>query len=651
MTSESASSSSTPMVLTPESTGSCSPDGVALKKSRRQTAFYPNSLSSNKPLKPFSRSAAKRESVLALGSIEHLQYYFTKNGLAARKSPLEKKHKGLVPAIGGLSHIPSPPSIGSIAEFNLPPTPSVPSPPKPAFSPHVKTSEIDPETLLPGVIDDLISVTSAWRVDDEISAVQPAPGTHIDILDVLKTTTRAVRSIRNYVVSLPDESAVTIRAQFRPKNLGPSTSRPSTSSQARQPADPLTFIRKSALEVLAVLRDLEERCRLPLTDDAYDAQSDSGSKSPGGSATSLRSAIIDPDASVSFSLVQVQGRYDPVPVWDDDNESDIESEEELEKRERWDERLVLGSGWLYRQDVYLSELFPERKIVTAYLDVVDEVLFRGKNEGEIAPERGWMREKRKLMMKSARRRVSAGDLEGMRTPSKERGKRRMMVGMSLSEEPQTMEEIGEEEEGGMNEVDDDELPRWARRTFYVGDDFARAHALLSSFLPEHLQMALAPPTSRIGFLNSLSSGQLLCVSYNACVRKSKKPWGFVSPDGIHDVLALELKAEKEGDAGVVAKRGWTFRRTDNLRLWAGALKLRYLLPIQTPSQPSDMNQVLPGTPLPSPGLVPRFARSTEPPLLFDAKVVAHKDEGWEDMLEAVLLRWVQKAVEEKRTLV
>lgn len=52
-------------------------------KARRQVAFYPNMKSSNKPQKPFSRSAAKRESVMALGSIEHLQHYFTKSGIAA----------------------------------------------------------------------------------------------------------------------------------------------------------------------------------------------------------------------------------------------------------------------------------------------------------------------------------------------------------------------------------------------------------------------------------------------------------------------------------------------------------------------------------------------------------------------------------------
>jgi hypothetical protein len=56
---------------------------TAARKARRQTAFYPNM--ANKPQKPFSRSAAKRESVMALGSIEYLQHYFTKTGIAPRK--------------------------------------------------------------------------------------------------------------------------------------------------------------------------------------------------------------------------------------------------------------------------------------------------------------------------------------------------------------------------------------------------------------------------------------------------------------------------------------------------------------------------------------------------------------------------------------
>jgi hypothetical protein len=79
-------SSSTPS-LTPQSTGtqdSSSPRAPS-RKSRPQAAFYPNVNAANKEQKPFSRSAAKRDSVMALGSIEHLQHYFTKTGLIAKK--------------------------------------------------------------------------------------------------------------------------------------------------------------------------------------------------------------------------------------------------------------------------------------------------------------------------------------------------------------------------------------------------------------------------------------------------------------------------------------------------------------------------------------------------------------------------------------
>lgn len=67
-----------------EGEGSSSPASETAAKTRRLTAFYPNMNSTNKPLKPFSRSAAKRQSVMTLGSIEHLQHYFTKTGIVAK---------------------------------------------------------------------------------------------------------------------------------------------------------------------------------------------------------------------------------------------------------------------------------------------------------------------------------------------------------------------------------------------------------------------------------------------------------------------------------------------------------------------------------------------------------------------------------------
>jgi hypothetical protein len=97
----------------------------------------------------------------------------------------------------------------------------------------------------------------------------------------------------------------------------------------------------------------------------------------------------------------------------------------------------------------------------------------------------------------------------------------------------------------------------------------RAHALLAHLLPASLKPALGRPDSRQDFLQSLASGQLLCVAYNMCVRKSKKPWGFVNKDGIHDILALERAAVANGEEGVSSRKVWTFRRIDNLRLWIG----------------------------------------------------------------------------------
>jgi hypothetical protein len=88
-----------PDALTPQPTGSSatsagSSDGASSSatgadpsgqlRPRKSTAFYPNlPRGPGKAQKPFSRSAAKRASVMALGSIEHLQHYFTKTGLAA----------------------------------------------------------------------------------------------------------------------------------------------------------------------------------------------------------------------------------------------------------------------------------------------------------------------------------------------------------------------------------------------------------------------------------------------------------------------------------------------------------------------------------------------------------------------------------------
>lgn len=79
-----------------------------------------------------------------------------------------------------------------------------------------------------------------------------------------------------------------------------------------------------------------------------------------------------------------------------------------------------------------------------------------------------------------------------------------------------------------------------------------------------------------------------------------------------------------------------------------------MLPVQMPfqllSNTNQSNRDI-GTPTTSPSaLLQTFSELSvrEPPILFDAKVVAKRADGWEDMLENVLLRWVEKVVEERR---
>jgi hypothetical protein len=72
---------------------------------------------------------------------------------------------------------------------------------------------------------------------------------------------------------------------------------------------------------------------------------------------------------------------------------------------------------------------------------------------------------------------------------------------------------------------------------------------------------------------SLSSGQLLCVAYNVGVRKSKKPWGYINKAAVHDIAALEAEADashaqERAPERENKRKAWTFRRTENLRLWA-----------------------------------------------------------------------------------
>lgn len=393
---------------------------------------------------------------------------------------------------------------------------------RPTFPPFVKTYQTDPELLKPGVIEDLDAVEHAWGLgltdhqsrprDPELLGGHPrglTSGT-FDVLSVLKTTTRTIRSVRNYLVSLPDDFATPRPPpmEFRPHTLSPPTATARRVSQPDSPDDPLTLIRRSALDVLTVLRNLEEATRIPLSDDVYEVQSDVGSSStrshtPGGTeriASPFTTTSGDDDdesnASFSISVVKVPSqKKNSVLVWSDD-EDDGGSEDTEEKKERWDERLVLGGGWLYKQDLSLDALTNERNAVKRYLDAADKTLFGGRDQ---AGRRGWEKEKERLAAEKRKeakagkgRRASAGDGEGQALSLQTGGRARRVVStgvidtmrdMMVCEESDSMlHSVTEEDEEGENGLDDDELPDWAKRSKFLDDPLGKLQFVLVSAL-------------------------------------------------------------------------------------------------------------------------------------------------------------------------
>ncbi len=457
----------------------------------------------------------------------------------------------------------------------------------------MKTFEVDPENLRPGVTQDLTAVEDVWRLRADNISQTPDPSllsvhAHrrnggggvggFDVLRALIVTTRAIRSVRNYLLSLPDEYGVRRsqpRQTFRPASLSTSEPQKRRVSSVTDRTEPLARIRRAALDVLTVLRELEESARVPLSDDAYDAGSDRSSQSRGASPAELSDGRTD--ASFSVSVMRVGGRRESILVWDEE-EDDFNVDEESERvpRERWDERLVLGSGWLYKQDIKIEELGKQQGAIAQYLDTVDEVLFGGRKGGV----RGWASEQERVARREKGRRSSAllPDSDRSVSPPEAHGSAGVvesMQGLSITEEPDVLETLAEEEHDDVDgddtsSLDDEYLARWAQRGAFSDNELHRAHALLVALLPASLLSHLPTSPDRAEFLNALSSGQLLCVAYNIGVRQSRKPWGYINDDSIHDIAALEdaLSASAiDGSQAEKGRKGWTFRRTDNLRLW------------------------------------------------------------------------------------
>ncbi|KDN43970.1 hypothetical protein K437DRAFT_294999 [Tilletiaria anomala UBC 951] len=184
--------------------------------------YYPSqTLAAQSNSKPFARSAAKRDSVQALGSIGHLQHLYSKRGLVGKHPPIHARRQA-VPAIGlslpeehkningqraaalrrlssrsGLSSDDERYSLdasGALDEEEEGPKPSgYRLPPYP----HVdKPVEADYEALRPTAVQALQTLSDIWS---------PYSSGMVLAAGLLRTTRASVRSVRAYLVALPPD--------------------------------------------------------------------------------------------------------------------------------------------------------------------------------------------------------------------------------------------------------------------------------------------------------------------------------------------------------------------------------------------------------------------------------------------------------------
>jgi hypothetical protein len=154
--------------------------------------------------------------------------------------------------------------------------------------------------------------------------------------------------------------------------------------------DPLACIRRAALDVLTVLRELEESACVSLSYDAYDASSDRSSQSHVASPAEL--SDVPTDSFFPVLVMRVGGRRKSIFVWDEE-EDDFNVDGTNACRGSY---VMNGSylavAWLYRQYIKVEELGKQQSAIVTYLDTVDEVLFGGRKVNL----KGWASEQERV---------------------------------------------------------------------------------------------------------------------------------------------------------------------------------------------------------------------------------------------------------------
>lgn len=719
-------------------------DGKTLR-SKRSVLFYPSAgLAAKSNQQPFSRSAAKRESILALGSIGYLQHLYTKQGIASRNRPLTRGAMTLAigpageammssgagvtdaPTSDASAHgkVPSSPFAPVLEEeddgIDLPPSPKAGTLTRPHFLDVARPLEADARALGSLLVADLARLSTAWalsawidsdpgvamikrfmsQADTQLAAYTEATASSpADLLTIIDITTKAIRSVRSYLLALPQRHQVPLTGPTEPKGRdlykrqssfsgvprpgqfgvplptrasemlrhdtdeattstrearqsAPAANAPSSvrdsNMQSVQDADNLGIVRKAALEMLSALKDMEIRYRVQTLDDGT-------------------------DADMSIPLATSNGNGSATP-----------------ENRNADEAIASSDiGYLYRTDLRLSDLDKERAVLQGYLQTVSSVLSTATSD------------------------VTEGSTEESRLSSSRIGGTRASDGQSQSVHSTIDATFSINLESPEHSTSTGSERHWTVAGLSTAER-------VSSFMIEHCRACVGQSLSQSRLdqlhrasgeleemLALLCDGYLVCRVFNEAVRRSDKPWGYISTREMHDLEAEEAallhkealrakqaleadalhfqtradrKSLSEQDAKVggtqsqapwfesnLARRpGWTFRKTENLRVWAAALKLRYQIqttatravaakPALTAPTYGSLGMgklALHGRRVASDSYATRGTSVQVAPsktIDFDPAKVARNQQGWQEMLTTVLIAWID-AVAKEQTL-
>jgi hypothetical protein len=333
------------------------------------------------------------------------------------------------PALGHALRYPGSLSTAPCTTPPLPPSPLLPPTVARPPYPIVENIKIDLDKLRSDGREAIRTVEEAWGLGGTETAEVLRSDAHgspnqVDILELLKASIDAVRSVRAYSMALPTAmlpscgptTQSTLRIPSGQGRMRQSLSTPSrpaprsvSSSGSMQsgsmPAvdeDPLSEVRKAALEVLTGLRALEERSRV--VDSTALSMQPENTLTETGPPTQSRTSQGDDEPENSRLAPRTRDFEDQprvtVSVDESEEEEDLsfffptESEDQTGVvKDSWYNRLndADRQGWLYRTDMTIDpDLLEERRLVKTWLQAVDRRIFghgNGSRGSNVDPRR------------------------------------------------------------------------------------------------------------------------------------------------------------------------------------------------------------------------------------------------------------------------